>query len=150
MARLIDENPPAGRTVDAEVTPTGLTIALQPSPAYPIGDNLSVQEVDGGSTAADLGILNPAGVGAGPLVGQNLNAIVTPTTPLSGLFGTQAAAYIHFDQPNSDIILQANTAGTTTSSGTLLNGVTVQFAADAPSGGQESASFNPRHARIGQ
>lgn len=143
VARLIDQNPPAGRTVNAEVTPTGLTIVLQPSAAYPNGDNLSVNEADGGSTAAGLGILNPAGVGAGPLVGQSLNASVSPTTSLSDLFGTKAQTYIQFDQPNSNILLQANTAGATASNGTLLNGVTVQFDADAPAGGQESASFDP-------
>ncbi len=143
MAALIDQNPPAGRTLNAEVTPTGLSITLQPDAAFPQGDNLSIQEVDGGSTASDLGILNTTGAGAGPLVGQNLTAIVTPNTSLNDLFGTQAAAYIHFAQPNSDIILQANTPGATAADGTVLNGVTVQFVADAPSAGQESASFNP-------
>ena len=110
VATLIEQNPPAGRTVDVNVTPTGLTLQLEPDAAYPTGDNLSVQEVDGGSTAGDLGILN-AGGGTGPLVGQTLTATVTPTTPLNGLFGTQAQANIHFGEPNSDIVLQANTPG---------------------------------------
>jgi flagellar hook-associated protein 3 len=143
VARLIEQNPPAGRTVDAEVTASGLTISLQPDPAYPTGDNLSIQEVNGNSTAQDLGIINVSGAGAGPIVGQSLNPAVTPTTALGDLFGSKATAYIRFNQPNSDIILQANTAGATTASGTLLNGVTVQFVADAPNAGLESATFAP-------
>jgi flagellar hook-associated protein 3 len=143
VATLIEQNPPAGRTVNVDVTPTGLTLQLAPDAAYPTGDNLQVSEVNGGSTASSLGILNTAGVGDGTLVGQNLNATVTTTTDLSSLFGTQAQANIHFDQPNSDIILQANAPGATSSNGTLFNGVTVQFVADAPAAGQETATFDP-------
>lgn len=140
VATLIEQNPPAGRTVDVNVTPTGLTLQLEPDSAYPSGDNLAVQEVNGGTTASGLGIVN-GGVGPGPLVGQPLNATVTSTTPLANLFGAQAQANIHFGQPNSDIVLQANTPGATTTDGTLLNGVTVQFVADAPAAGQETASY---------
>jgi flagellin-like hook-associated protein FlgL len=141
VARLIEQNPPAGRTVDAEVTSSGLTISLQPSPAYPTGDNLTIKEVNGNSTAHDLGILNTSGTGASPIVGQGLSPVVTPGSWLDDLFGTRATAFIHFNQPNSDIVLQANTTGSTTATGTLLNGVTVQFVADAPFAGQESATF---------
>jgi flagellin-like hook-associated protein FlgL len=143
VAALIEQNPPAGRTVDVDVTSTGLTLQLQPDSAYPNGDNLSVQEVNGGTTASNLGILDASGVGSGPLVGRTLSATVTPATALGDLLGTTAQANIRFGEPNSDIILQANTAGATTSSGALLNGVTVQFVADAPSGGKETASYNP-------
>ena len=142
VATLIEENPPAGRTVEANVTATGLTISLQPDAAYS-SDNLSVQEVDGGSTASDLGILNATGAGAGPLVGQNLDAAVTPTTSLDDLFGSKAAAYIHTGEPDSDIILQADTNGATTSSGSALNSVTVQFVDNAPAAGQEWADYTP-------
>ena len=141
LAQLIEQNPPAGRTVDAEVTSGGLTISLQPDPAFPTGDNLTIQEVNGNSTAQDLGILNASGAGAGPIVGKGLSPKVTANTSLGDLFGTKASAYIRFGQPNSDIILQANTAGATDASGNVLNGVTVQFVADAPTAGQESASF---------
>ena len=143
VATLVEENPPAGRTVNVDVTPSGLTLQLQPDAAYPSGDNLSVREVNGGSTAGDLGILDNTGVGSAALVGQGLDAAVTPTTPLDSLFGAQAQANIHFGEPNSDIVLQANAPGTTTDTGTLLNGVTVQFVADAPAAGQETASFDP-------
>ncbi len=136
VATLIEQNPPAGRTVDVSVTPTGLTLQLEPDVAYPTGDNLSVQEVNGGTTAGDLRILN-AGVGPTdpPLVGQTLTAAVTPTTAVSALFGTQAQANIHFGLPNSDVVLQANTPGA------AFNGVTVHFVADAPAAGQEWATY---------
>jgi flagellin-like hook-associated protein FlgL len=136
VAMMIERNPPAGRTVDVNVTPTGLTLQLEPDAAYPTGDNLSVQEVDGGATAGDLGILNPGGTGTSPLVGQPLTATVTPTTSLDDLFGTKAQANIHFGEPNSDIVLQANTPGS------ALNGVTVHFDNTAPAAGQESASYD--------
>ncbi len=142
VAQLIEQNPPKGRTVDAEVTAGGLTISLQPDLVdFPTGDNLTIQEVNGNSTAQDLGILNTSGAGAGPIVGQNLTPTITPDSSLGDLFGTKASAYIRFGQPNSDIVLQANTAGATDAAGNVLNGVTVQFVADAPSAGQESATF---------
>jgi flagellin-like hook-associated protein FlgL len=48
--------------------------------------NISVNEVGGGTTAADLGILTPTGAGAGvTIIGSNVNTKVTPLTPLSSL-----------------------------------------------------------------
>ncbi len=82
VATLIEQNPPAGRTLNVTVTSTGLTLQLQPGAP---GDNLTVQEINGGSTAADLGILNVQGAGAGPLVGQTLTANIAPTTALSSI-----------------------------------------------------------------
>ncbi len=66
VATLIEENPPAGRTIDVNVTPTGLTLQLEPNAAFPNGDNLSVQEVNGGSTAGDLGIVAAGGENQDP------------------------------------------------------------------------------------
>ena len=63
VAARIRANPPANRSLDVEVTGTGLVISLDPDPAggFPASqDNLSVREVGGGTTAADLGILQPA------------------------------------------------------------------------------------------
>jgi flagellin-like hook-associated protein FlgL len=52
------------------------------------GANLSVTEVGGGTTAADLGILQPTPIGVGAsLQGNNLGAKVTDFTPLSALLG---------------------------------------------------------------
>jgi flagellar hook-associated protein 3 FlgL len=50
--------------------------------------NISVNDVAGGTTAADLGILTPAGAGAGiPVNGLSLAAQVTPLTRISNLRG---------------------------------------------------------------
>jgi flagellar hook-associated protein 3 FlgL len=50
--------------------------------------NITVNEVGGGTTAADLGILMPTGGGAGVTInGASLGARVTPLTPIAGLRG---------------------------------------------------------------
>ena len=52
------------------------------------GDNISVVEVGGGTTAADLGLLTPVAAGAGVAVsGDNLQPRVTEFTPLASLNG---------------------------------------------------------------
>ncbi|MEI8371690.1 MAG: flagellar hook-associated protein FlgL [Planctomycetota bacterium] len=142
VATLIQQHPPTGRTIKVDVTSTGLTLHLKPDPIYPNGDDLKIQEVNGNTTAHDLGIFSTTG-GPGPLVGLPLNAAVAPTTALTDLLATKAQAYVRLDQPNSDILLQSNTSGATTSGGTVLNGVTVQFYADATAAGQEWAYFYP-------
>jgi len=142
IERGFDQVLPKGQTIAVALAPSnpndptsplGLSLQLVPGQA---GDNLSVQEVDGGSTAGDLGILNVKGTGSGQLIGQPLTATITPNTPLNSLFGTQAQANIHFGVPNSDIVLQANTPGAS------FNNVTVTFNNNAPSAGQESAGFD--------
>ena len=146
VAALIRDNPPAGRTLNVEVTSKGLTIQLDPTAtngSTPGGDNLSVQEAGGGTTAASLGILSAKGAGAGPLVGNTLTASLTGTTSLADLLGTEATGFVPLPSANSGIVLDANTNGSTAPDGTLLNGVTVQFVNDAPGAGQETAVFNP-------
>lgn len=83
VADLIAANPPAGRTIAATVSATGLVIDIDDGG----GGNLSIREVTTGTTAADLGILNVAGTGTGPIVGQDLNPRLRLTTPLSSLPG---------------------------------------------------------------
>jgi flagellar hook-associated protein 3 FlgL len=52
------------------------------------GDNISVVEVGGGTTAADLGLLAPAPAGAGlPVNGAGVQPRVTEFTPLASLNG---------------------------------------------------------------
>jgi flagellar hook-associated protein 3 FlgL len=83
VADLIAANPPAGRTITATVSATGLVIDIDDGG----GGNLSIREVTTGTTAEDLGILNVAGTGTGPIVGQDLNPRLRLTTPLSSLPG---------------------------------------------------------------
>jgi len=61
-------------------------VSLQLSGAA--GDNITVSEFGGGSTASDLGILQSTGAGAGvPLAGQSVAPKLTPLTPLADLNG---------------------------------------------------------------
>lgn len=69
-------------TVTAAISGNGLGIQLTGGPT----DNISVSEASGGSAAADLGILQAGGAGAGnPVNGASLQARVTPLTPLASL-----------------------------------------------------------------
>ena len=144
VAALIHNNPPAGRTLEVEVTSSGLTIRLNPDPDFSASqDNLSIQEVGNGTTAADLGILSTRGVGAGPLVGKALDPAVTATTSIDDILGSRARGFIHFDEPNNDIILEASSRGDSLTDGTLLNGVQIKLVDDAAGPGQETAEFDP-------
>jgi flagellar hook-associated protein 3 len=152
VAAQISAHPPAGRSLQVQLTGSGLQISLDPDPAggFPAAqDNLSVSEVAGGTTAADLGILQPRGVGSSLLLSGALDPILTTTTPLSSLLGTPATAYVQMDGASNDIVLQANSNGAAAADGTLLNGVTVHFVDDAPAAGQESADFDPGTAASG-
>ena len=144
VAALIRNNPPAGRSLNVEVTSDGLTIELVPDPSLSSAqDNLTVQEVGNGSTAGDLGILRPKGVGVGPLVGDALNPAIEATTSIADILGNRAMGFIHFDGVNNDIILDASNRGNAMTDGTLLNGVTIQLVDDAAGKGQETAEFDP-------
>ncbi|MCC6424086.1 MAG: flagellar hook-associated protein FlgL [Phycisphaerales bacterium] len=49
-------------------------------------ETLTVNDISGGTTASDLGILHPTGTGAGvAITGQNIPALVTPLTKLADL-----------------------------------------------------------------
>jgi flagellar hook-associated protein 3 FlgL len=68
--------------ITASLSADGNSITLTPGAA----ETLSVMEVGGGTTAADLGILQATALGAGvPLDGQNLKANLTPLTPIASL-----------------------------------------------------------------
>ena len=80
---LIEASPPAGRTLTVTLTATGLQVAIDPV----AGTALTIREVGGGTTAADLGILADTSVGDGPVVGSDLDPRLTLTTPLADLPG---------------------------------------------------------------
>lgn len=81
VAALLEANPPDGRTITATITATGLTIDIDDGG----GGNLTIKEVAGGTTAADLQILNTTGSGVLPIVGGDLNPRLRLTTPLADL-----------------------------------------------------------------
>jgi flagellar hook-associated protein 3 FlgL len=73
--------PPTGRTVSVTITSTGLNVQLNGFSS----SGLTIKEVGEGTTAAELGILAEAGLGVGPVVGADLDPLLTKTTLLSDL-----------------------------------------------------------------
>lgn len=117
VARILEANPPPGRTVTARVSNQGLVVSLD-------GGNLSISEVGGGSTAAELGIKRIGGTGPGPIVGADLNPQMTLGTQLSDVLGTRARGYLSTVGAGNDLIVEA------AHSGSAYNGVTVKYVDD--------------------
>ncbi len=120
VARLIETNAPAGRQISVGITGQGLTLQLDPAG----GGNLTVSEVASGAAAAELGILNPTGVGTGLLTGSDLDPVILKTTPLADLLGAKAQARLVSGGANNDLLIKA------AANGTQYNGVTVQLVDD--------------------
>jgi flagellin-like hook-associated protein FlgL len=139
VALMIHDNPPSGVGIDVDITPTGLVLQLNSA----VPGLLSVQEVGGGTTASELGILNAAGVMAAPLTGRDLDPILRGTTRLDDAFGARAQAAIRSPGIENDIIIEADVRGS------ALNGVTVHFT-DNPllSAGNEIVTYDPAAGRI--
>ena len=126
IARQIEATPPAGRTADVRVTATGLEISLDSGG----GGNLTVREVGGGTTAAELGILEEAGVGTGPLTGGDLDPRLLKTTLLGDILGTRAAAEIAITGNDNDLVFTA------VDRGAAFNDVTISFLAGGTAGSE--------------
>lgn len=139
VAKLIEANPPAGRTVTVNVTNTGLNVQLDAAG----GGSLAVSEVGGGTEAAQLGIKGTLIGSTGPIVGTDLNPTLTSTTPLSNILGTKASVDIAATGVNNNVVVQAK------ANGTADNGVNVVYVNDAwyqaapgISAGSEFATYN--------
>ncbi|MGH8412549.1 MAG: flagellar hook-associated protein FlgL, partial [Pseudomonas sp.] len=139
VVKMIEAHPPAGRKVTVNVTSTGLTVSLDAAG----GGSLSVNEVGGGKTAAQLGIAGSLFGSTGPLVGGDLNPLLTVTTPVSDILGAKASARLSSLGANNDLIVQANV------NGVQDNGVQVAYVNDswyqaAPgiTAGNEFATYN--------
>lgn len=139
VVKMIEANPPAGRTVTVGITSTGLTVNLDAAG----GGSLTVSDVGGGKTASELGIAGTVLGSTGPIVGSNLRPIVTATTPLSNILGTQASVNITSAGPNNDLTVQAAT------NGAQDNGVNLVYVNDAwyqaapgIAAGNEFATYN--------
>lgn len=130
VAALLEANPPPGRVVTATVTPTGLNVQLD-------GGVLSIREVGGGTTAAELGIFEPSGGGPGPIVGSDLNPAVTRTTRLENILGIRATARIQSTGANNDLNFEAK------SRGAEFNDVTIVYVDGGPgTAGAETAVYD--------
>lgn len=139
VARLIEDNPPAGRTMTVTITGNGLQLDLDTAG----GGNLTVREVASGKTARELGILEQTGVLTGPLVGGDLDPVVLKTTRLDDLLGSKATTRLVSTGTDNDLVIIA------AANGAQYNGTTVQIVDDslrnASSGltaGSEYAEFD--------
>ncbi len=139
VAQLIRDNPPQGRSLEVEITATGLNIRLnQDTP----GD-LSIKEVGQGTTARELGILAEEGVGLGTIEGQDLDPILRNTTRLDDLLGSRSRAVVRAAGQDNDFILEADRNGAD------LNGTTIRFVDDpAVTFGNETVTYDPATGEI--
>jgi flagellin-like hook-associated protein FlgL len=128
---LIEANPPAGRTVTVEIKPTGLNVSLDATG----GGDLRIHEIDGGSTAGDLGILSETSFGTGPVVGGDLDPLLRPSTRLADALGSNAYALLNSNGANNALRIEANDRGAT------FNGYTIDFVGGGIAG-SETVSFN--------
>jgi flagellar hook-associated protein 3 FlgL len=134
VARLLMANAPPGRKLNVGITPRGLVLQLDPS----TGGNLIVAEVGEGTTARQLGIHAPLGVGTGLLIGEDLDPALRPETSLGDVLGARAVAFLWLPGEDNDIILEAMERGE------RWNDVKIRFVADPLiSAGNEVVSFDP-------
>jgi len=131
VVALIHAHPPAGNTIDLEIIPRGFVLQLA-------GGNLTINEVGGGTTAAELGILTENGVGTNPVYSADLDPILRPTARLADVLGTRATAVLRPGGPQNDIIFRAGANGET------LNGVTISLVDDPTvHAGSETVDWDP-------
>jgi flagellar hook-associated protein 3 len=141
VAAMIQDNAPAGRSLEVDVTATGLNIQLVPVAGQP--SELSISDVGNGTTANELGIASASNTGS--IQGAALNPTLTLTTPVSDILGVRATASVHSTTgSDADFIVSASTVGPTASDGTSLNGVTVSMVNDpSVTAGNETAVYTP-------
>ncbi|HTN74367.1 MAG TPA: hypothetical protein VL096_03940, partial [Pirellulaceae bacterium] len=120
VAGLIERNAPTGRRITARVTDVGLEVQLTDGNS----GNLSIREVGGGTTAAQLGILEQQGAGTTAIVGKDLNPRLNLTTKLSNILGTRASAVLTSPNLNNNIKIIAKEHGA------INNGARLQLVDD--------------------
>lgn len=131
---LIEAGAPLGRTLNVDITATGLTVSIDTSG----GGNLSIKDVGDGTTAADLGIARESLSGTTPIVGGDLNPRITLTTRLDQLLGSRASARVGPAGGGNNLVFTAN------SNGAQFNGVTISFVnGGLGTAGTETAVYNP-------
>jgi flagellin-like hook-associated protein FlgL len=133
VLRLLETNPPPGRSITASITNNALKLQLDAGG----GGDLRVIEVGGGTTATDLGILRETGSGTGPVTGTDLNPRLTKTTRLTSLLGTRATATATTAGTENDLVFTAQ------NNGAQQNNVTIEFVDNpAVTAGNETVAYD--------
>jgi flagellin-like hook-associated protein FlgL len=117
---LLEAQPANGTqqpALNVQITNNGLQVSLAGS------GTLQINEVGNGVTARELGIAAPNNSTA-TVNGSDLNPLLTVTTPLANILGTQAQAQIVSPAAGSSFDIQA------LQNGTAANGYTVQLIDD--------------------
>jgi len=131
VVALIHAHPPAGNTIDLEIIPRGFVLQLA-------SGNLTINEVGGGTTAAELGILTETGVGTNPVYSADLDPVLRSTARLADVLGSRATAVLRPGGPQNDIIFRAGVNGED------LNGVTISLVDDPTvHAGSETVDWDP-------
>lgn len=117
VVRLIEGNPPDGRQITVRLTNNAFSVDIDDA----AGGNLTVREVAGGTTANELGIVNPLGVGIKTLFGEDLAPKLQLTTKLTDILGTRASTVLSSTGVDNDIIIEA------AENGSEINGVLVNI-----------------------
>ena len=139
LVRAIESHPPAGRELNVTIGVTGLTIQMDAAG----GGSLIIRDLQGGTTAAELGIVRLNGRADQPVVGADLNPILRLTTQLANLLGTRSQAVLASSGQNNDIILEARQRGTDWNDYHLqLVDDDLLQAADGVTAGNEYAEFS--------
>ena len=127
VARLIEESAPAGTSLYARVSGQGLTISAT-------GGAIAINEISGGSTAAELGL--PAGTSALPtLVGTDLDPVLVKTTEIGDLVGIRSRGRIELPGANNDLTIEA------AANGSSFNNLTIDIQGGG-SAGSETAVYD--------
>lgn len=118
VIRLIETNAPSGRHLKVDIVSDRLDIRF----ADDGGEDLWVNDANGGRAAADLGIRTGVGTTLpGRIQGDPLRPQINLTTPLDSLTGTRATAYLSSPGLNNDIRFLAR------ENGNQENGLTIQY-----------------------
>ncbi|MGL4595175.1 MAG: hypothetical protein ACRCUY_10635 [Thermoguttaceae bacterium] len=95
-------------SLQTSLTRDGLSIVLSPDTP----GSVTISNIEKGQVAGQLGIpLNVPVTREKPLVGRDINPILTNTTELSQILGAKARLTLRFAGPNNDIVVQARNNG---------------------------------------
>jgi flagellar hook-associated protein 3 FlgL len=122
VAALLEANPPGTaegtpRRVNVSLSSSGLVVDIDSS------GSLIINEVGGGTTAVELGILKETAIGT-QRIGDDLDRRLRLTTSLDEVLGVQPSAIVVSPVENNDLRIFARQPGT------AYNGVTISFIDD--------------------
>ncbi len=127
IARLIENNAPAGADITVTITGQGLTVATA-------NGGVTIGEVAEGSSARELGLLT-TGAPSDSVTGGSLDPTLRQTTALSDLTGTKARGLMNLGGVNNNISLVAD------ANGSGFNNLTVNVV-DGATVGSETAAYD--------